>query len=421
MKFYSFLKVGGGFTVQDYAAIQHHTEGKWLDWDTKRPPTEFIELGGGDLQYERPDVWINPRDSVVVSVKAASVTVTDQFRMGCTLRFPRFKRLRMDRDWSTALSVQEFTDLKNRVEKETKEKEFQVETRRKKAKAEKKEIAIAGCDTVGVTPYGGPTTQAFEGMNFCIMTESLKPEKWPKGKLEQLVKANGGKIFQSPIAADDMICIAGKNVVKVASLIKSASMNIVKPVWLFDSLRQSKVDVGKPSSLLPLEKRHMFYVVPEEQENVDRNTDHFGDSYARDVDVDELRGLFDQTNGRVSEDFDTEEFLNDLGKHGDDFRGMRGWLFKDLRINLRFENENYSRKILTGNLLRFAGAEVTENMVDGSTTHILVEIDSPNLAILRQQISGWVRLPRIVTTQWVDDSWKEGTLLDEERYAPVEA
>src|SRR5947207_2930526 len=62
MKFRSFFRVGGGLTAMDYANIRHHTDGKWIDWDAKNPPTQFIELGGGSLQYEKPDVWIKPSD-----------------------------------------------------------------------------------------------------------------------------------------------------------------------------------------------------------------------------------------------------------------------------------------------------------------------------------------------------------------------
>jgi DNA ligase 4 len=419
MKFYSLLKVGGGFTAQDYSTIRHHTEGKWIDWDPKRPPTEFIELGGGDLQYERPDVWIRPTDSVVVSVKAASVTVTDQFRMGCTVRFPRFKRLRLDRDWSTALSIREFTELKDRVEEEIKDKKFQVDTGGKRAKRSKREIVIAGNDQVTKAPYAEPTTQIFEGLNFCIMTESLKPLKRMKGELEQLVKANGAKIFQSPAAVENMICIAEKRVVKVASLIKSGRTNVVKPAWLFDALMQSEADLWKPRFLLPFEKKHMFYVIPEDEAHVNQNTDPFEDSYTRDVDVSELRDLFEGIRGSSCKESDSEEFPMELGRYEQDFREMKGWLFRNLRIHLDFKSANDVRKTLTGILLRFAGAEIAEALADDGTTHILVDVGSPNLGIIRQQISRWVRLPRIVTIQWVDDCWNEGSLLDEERYSPV--
>lgn len=230
MKCYSFCKVGGGFTAADYANVRHHTDGKWIHWDPTRPPTEFIELAGGDAQYERPDVWIKPDDSVVVCVKAASISPTDQFRMGLTLRFPRFKRLRMDKDWKSALSVQEFLDLKSDVEKEQKDKEFKVEDRKKRTKrtTRKKPLTVAGYKEKETVDYQGPSGKVFDGLNFCkqdmpltillsltwvlvVMTEATAPQKKSKLELEKFVKANGGKIYQTNTAAPNTICIADRS------------------------------------------------------------------------------------------------------------------------------------------------------------------------------------------------------------------
>jgi DNA ligase-4 len=43
------------------------------------------------------------------------------------------------------------------------------------------------------------------------MTESVTPQRKCKGELEQMVKANGGKIFQTHTAASPMICVADKS------------------------------------------------------------------------------------------------------------------------------------------------------------------------------------------------------------------
>jgi DNA ligase-4 len=168
MKCFSFCKVGGGFSAADYANVRYQTDGKWQDWDSKKPPMDLIELAGGPLQYERPDVWIKPDESVVFSIKAASVGFTDQFRLGLTLRFPRFKGLRTDRDWKSALSIQGFINLKNNVEQERKDKEFTIDTRRKKvSRKRKKGLAVAGNDDAFLTPFAGAATEIFEGLDFC--------------------------------------------------------------------------------------------------------------------------------------------------------------------------------------------------------------------------------------------------------------
>lgn len=431
MKCYSFFKVGGGFKVEDYANIRHHTDGKWIDWDPKHPPIDFIELGGGDLQYERPDVWIKPNDSVVVSVKAASVSISDQFRMGITLRFPRFKRLRMDRSWDSALSIQQFMELKARVEEESKRKEFKVDTRRKATKRAKKEIVIAGNDQLLKTPDAGPKTEVFKGLNFCIMSEGLKPHKKSKAELEQLVKANGGKIFQSPTAVDNVICVADKRVVRVASLIKSGQVNIVRPAWILDVLAQNEADYGKPGLLLPYEMKHMFFIMSVDEERVQKNVDEFGDSYARDVGVNELRDILENMAEESGSRHDADGIFEELRDHGHGMKEVKGWLFKGLRIHLNFESKLNTdqallkmggqdlRMRLASNLVRFTGGDIVEDLEDESITHVVIDTGSQSLSIVRENISKRRRPPRLVIPDWVEESWEEGTLLDEERYAPV--
>jgi len=229
-KCFSFFKVGGGFRAEDYAEIRHRTEGKWIEWDQKNPPSKYIELGGGELrQYERPDVWIRPKDSVVVSVKAASVGPSDQFARGFTLRFPRFRRLRLDRTWDTALSLEEFQELKERVDEESKEKAMTVEDRkRRNPKRVKRELTIAGEDAT-VAEFKGEMTNLFEGLDFCVLSEALRPYKKTKAQLEAIIKENGGTVLQRAVPGTNMVLIGCKKVVKVASLIKGGAVDIIRP------------------------------------------------------------------------------------------------------------------------------------------------------------------------------------------------
>ena len=227
MKFHSFFKVGGGLRAADYAAIFNKTHGKWKTWDRKKPPTEFVELEGGKLQYERPDEWIRPDESVVLEVKAASINPTHSFRAGFTLRFPRFMKLREDKDWNSAMSLQDFMEVKSNIDTKNKEKELKVDDFRKKRQrtTAKKPLKVVGGGDDFVLPYDGAPTDVFKGLNFCelfqslsqagsdivvIMTESPKPNKKSKEELQQLVKANGGSYFQTFDARPNTICIADR-------------------------------------------------------------------------------------------------------------------------------------------------------------------------------------------------------------------
>lgn len=43
------------------------------------------------------------------------------------------------------------------------------------------------------------------------MTDSLEPQKKSKAELEQLIKANGGKIYQTSTAAENTLCVADRS------------------------------------------------------------------------------------------------------------------------------------------------------------------------------------------------------------------
>lgn len=45
--------------------------------------------------------------------------------------------------------------------------------------------------------------------------------------------------------------------VKVASLQKGGEVNIVRPSWLLDCVKQNEVDCGLPDFLLPFENRYV--------------------------------------------------------------------------------------------------------------------------------------------------------------------
>lgn len=424
---YSFFKVGGGFTAADYAEIRHRTEGKWMDWDPRNPPSDWIELGGwtSNRQYERPDVWIKPENSVVLSVKAASTQKSDQFRTPVTLRFPRFKKLRTDKSWKEALSLQEFMTLKDRAEEEKRDKQdkkFTVDEERRKRsnRKRKRELVIQGQEETFHVPYAGPATGVFDGLSFFVMTEAQKPLKKSKAEIEQFIKANGGSIVASE-KDSKTILIADRNLVKVASLRKRDQRNIFRPSWLFDCVKQSEQDVGRKSLLLPPEPQHLFHITTADAGRYDANVDEFGDSYARDVTPEELLVLFQRMrangvngSGRDSgRDSGTYELIDQLKQHDHAVDSVRGWLFHGVVAYL----ETVSAE--TRRLLEFAGGRETSTLRDSKITHVVLSEHSGKLKDIRRAVSSKNPQPRIVTTNWVVDSWREKTRLVESVSATV--
>ena len=435
MKFKSFFKVGGGFTSTDYAAIRHKTDGKWRKWDPRNPPTKYIELAGGPLQYERPDEWILPSDSLVVEVKAASVAATDQFKMGFTLRFPRFKKIRNDRDWDNALSTSDFTSLKNNAEREGKEKQFKVDDNRRKRQriTKKKPLTVLGNEVSYDDKDTAETSRIFEGFTFYIMTGAQKPIKKSRTELEHLAKKNGAKLVQN--ASQPLtVCIGDQRTVHVAAAIKRATKNIIRPSWLLDTIAQNEIDgVNSPPLPLPYESpRHMFFATEDFELQNEKAVDDFGDSFARDVSVDELRSIFDAMPTKSDGgDFDAAKFREGLGAQQHDLGQLSGWIFEGLIIytedDMTPENVIFLRQKDPAfrfqqacRTARFAGAAITSDLGVKGITHVLVRgQDKMALKTLREKISHFKRIPRLVTIEWVEQSWHEKTLLDEEKFAPV--
>lgn len=416
----SFFKVGGGFSREDYASIRGRTEGKWKDWDQRRPPP-IIELGGHEQnrQHERPDQWIHPSDSVVLECKAASVETSDKFRLGLTLRFPRFKQLRTDKKWDQALTINEFFEVKAAAERQRdeKDKEFKIEqSRRKKARTDKKSLVVAGNDTV-TTPYAGPESKLFDGLNFYIMTDQVTPIKKSKAELEALVKANGGKIVQRDSSAENLIIVADKRLVKVSSLEKRDKNNIVKPIWIQDCIRQHEADVGAIPYLLPFEaNRHMFYLLAADQEQYEENVDEIGDSYARDItNVDEMREILKNMPKKFDKSFESQTFLNQLEDHSRSFDYLKNYKFRNTKVAFAKGEESTWRMEtqLAKNYIRFGGGAVADSEDEEGVTHIVTPKGENRAGIRQGKVTG---LARMVGFGWVAKCWEEGTLLDEERF-----
>jgi DNA ligase-4 len=428
MKFHSFCKVGGGFRAEDLANIKHHTDGKWKDWDPKHPPTQYIELAGPNSQAERPDQWILPSDSVVVEVKAASVGDSQSFRTGFTLRFPRFKKLRMDKNWETALSRDEFLLLKSRAEVEAKEKQMTVDNSRKRiSKRLKKEVVIAGNDSKVKTPYAGPQTKIFEGLNFCVLTEMTKLVKKNKAELEQIIKSNGGTITQNP-RLENVFCIGEKRNLKIVSLIKADNISVIKPIWILDAIKQAEEDgPGKERYLIPLEPTHMFHMRPDMQEEIEGHVDVYGDSYTRDVTGKELKRILDEMVHPKGTFFSPNAYLVELEKHGEGIGEMPGSLFQGCKawfapVNQAKppDNQEHLEHRIQHARFSFAGGRIAESEEDEDVTHFVAVDDSSESARkLGAIIAGLGRrkIPRVVKWTWLRDCWVEKTLLDEERYA----
>lgn len=464
-RFWSFFKVGGGITANEYAQIAHRTEGKWNKWDRAKPPRRYIELAGGDRQFECPDEWIRPEESFVVEVKAASVAGTEQFRVGCTLRFPRFRKIREDKNWQTALSLSEFRELQTEADHEVQVKQMEVEAGRKRIKRQKKEITVLGAGGGGgaddeakflpqpPVPAAVSSKPLFAGRAFYVLSESLTPEV-PKTAIEATIKAHGGAIFQNETATPNITVLGERNTVKIAALKRRGTTDVIRPKWIFDCIAQHQRDGGSENYLLPLEPAYLFYATPPTATRAATAVDAFDDSYARDTDVDELRARLESMPPPQDSDGDVEAAAKEfrdaeaLTETDGALDRLPAWMLKDARVYVDPALPSSSSSRVLRNLIGFLGGHVVDTLDQAQRlTHVLVDDpEDGRLKEIRALLASWYvvppaggededgdgdengvadgmyrngKIPRVVTAAWLEQSFENKTLLDEERFGPV--
>lgn len=423
-KFYSFFKVGGGIKGEDYAEIQRLLpEEKWRDWNPKHA-RRYIELAGGERYLEKPDRWIRPSESIVIEVKAASVEDSNSFSARKTLRFPRFRSIRTDKEWTDALDIDQWNEIRYQIkEEQNRKQEIQLENMKKKrgAKRHKSGLTVAGSnDAVTIEK-----SKLFEGKLFYVEAGSTDLDMTEK-EIQNIVKENGGSIvFQAPMVAEgSAIALADRKNMKIEALLKVEGVSfVISPKWVLDCIKQQ--------SLAPYEDEHLYLAPDDMRALAAENTDQYGDSYCRDLDADEMEKLFARMKeDRMSDDgpgdFDRNAFYDQLEEHGHELPRSRGYVFRRCRVYLA-QVEGQENPLTTARLeawVRFGCGEVADDLDDGVVTHVVVVSlgDETGAKKVADEINTRVskredlKRPYVVTEKWMEKCWEEETLVAEEPY-----
>jgi len=182
-----------------------------------------------------------------------------------------------------------------------------------------------------------------------------------------------------------------------------------------------------------MEPEHMFYTIEDDKEMIEGNVDEYGDSYCRDVTAQHLRKVFNDMP-KLEKNVEGASLLSHFHDRDAGLVDLPGWMFRGAAVFLDQANSKSETGPLfhgeeslaplrdaeldaAGMVLKFAGGRVVEWLEDHATTHILVGKDRTRLKLLREAVSHRMPVARIVSVDWVVESFKEGTRLDEERFA----
>ncbi|KAK3736164.1 hypothetical protein QZH41_015551 [Actinostola sp. cb2023] len=478
-QFYSFCKVGTGYTINELRELGQKLKPHWQPFKTNKPPKNITLASGfkntGARHYpvrpappqeaqtfpfvsyvsEKPDVWIEPSKSKIVQIKATEIIPSQRFKAGATLRFPRLECIRDDKHWYDCMDLKELQRLRTIAQGKLTHQHTSTEDNTTQPSKKKRRLAPRAEQPRAVAAHFRPAdvssvtavSKLFDGKEFCIINGPTTHSKSHLEKkvvevriiphfpslafsfcppvifitVEPLVSDHlyGGTFTQNP-GPDTLCVIADRLNIRANNIIKDAKHDVVKACWLIDCLDQSK--------MLPWLPTHMLHSSPSTEMRFAMEYDCYGDSFTQDTTVESL--------GKVFKDFDKEENsthsitveeIADIEQryYPDDCPSIG--LFRRCRVFLdQYEDIDDPSTVikdcsleLTALELRFYSASIS-SLFDESVTHVVMdESDLSRLRELQNRMRTRHHKHHFVTKNWVLQSIAKGTLLQERLFAPL--
>ncbi|CUA67897.1 DNA ligase 4 [Rhizoctonia solani] len=250
----TFVRIGTGLSIEDYDWVNKK---KWIRMDKKAPPPHMKVSSSGKSE-DKGDVYLDPEDWFIISVKAASITVTDEFGTNLTMRFPRCKTIRRDLAVDDCLTWSELRELHGGKRKDSDDR--QGTHKRRKIGGRKPTTLSASHQATNVKGVE-VLSNLFEDMRFLVIPDLASNNLVSKAVIEKLIHQHGGDFTQVMQGDNTLTVVYGgtKLVPQVKRIMKREDMDILKPQWLTDS-----IDKGR---LVPLQAKYYFFATREAQED----------------------------------------------------------------------------------------------------------------------------------------------------------
>ncbi|CAH7667372.1 ATP dependent DNA ligase domain-containing protein [Phakopsora pachyrhizi] len=228
-KYKSFCNVGNGITFEETEQIMQRVEGKYFDWDLKdsnRNPVWF-EMGRKSSTMF-PDVWWNPEDAFLMTIKGSEILPSQAFGCKFCLRFPRSIRLDMLKSVDECLTYGEFLVIMN---KPVSNKLLSKHTRVRSTKRKHEELT----SSQPFPPSSSFTkSKLFNGIKFWVL-QGVEDDADSKSCLEMMVKFNGGTIIRNVPQSNDLCyCIALRKDFWDAEKAIKRDLDLIHPLWVID-------------------------------------------------------------------------------------------------------------------------------------------------------------------------------------------
>lgn len=226
----SFCRLGSGISRLARHEIDIRTSGKWRSWGDGVAAAQFIQLG--TAEYERPDKWIRPDESIVVTVKASAISHSNMYAAETGLLHPRLDRL-PDLEPAQALSKADVEAL----DPVRSVRNSMAASKPVKKRAGGQVLTVHGLHS-NVAMATPAENDLFGNKSFFIGAACDDPAL-SKDEMVTMVRKNGGIIsydsYKSDHALSDRITLLMSRRIQVTGKV------VIHPRWLVDCDKQQRV------------------------------------------------------------------------------------------------------------------------------------------------------------------------------------
>ncbi|CAK9273004.1 unnamed protein product [Sphagnum jensenii] len=285
-KFYSFCKVGSGLSGDESEHLVNKLKPYFrLDNEkNSKPPSFYVVTNSAK---ERPDVWIDqPDKSVVLQITSDIRTIRSEvFAAPYSLRFPRVQRVRYDKPWYDCLDIQTLVETVHSRDLSVGKPEVGnlPKGRAKKAmqvKPEVLQLLVPSHMMVTDVSHVKQGTLVFKGLIFYFINTSLE---YSIGELHKLVVENGGTFSMNLSKAVTHAIASQKKGIKYQAAANTG--DVIHDSWFLECIAKK--------ALLPLAPKYYLHMSKATKEKMKDDIDEFGDFYFVDVDVSDMKQLFE--------------------------------------------------------------------------------------------------------------------------------
>ncbi|XP_023828890.1 DNA ligase 4 [Salvelinus sp. IW2-2015] len=407
--FHTLCRIGSGYTMKELYDLGLKLAKHWKVYRKNDPPASIL------CGTERPEVYIDPCNSVIIQVKAAEIVSSDMYKTNCTLRFPRIEKIREDKEWHQCMTLAELDQFRNKASGKLFSRHLRIndndgpeKKKRKLPAAAKPKKAVGVIDHFKSQDLSGVTKERnmFEDVEFCVMNGN---EAHTKAELEKAVARCGGIVVQNP-GPDTYCVIAAVENMRVKNLISSDQHDVVWAAWLLECLDRKQV--------VPWQPCHMIHMSPSTKEHFAKEYDCYGDSYFVDTDEQQLREVF----GRIGRaDTLTAQCIAKLEERYS-WDDLPTSMFRPFRVYMdRYADIGDPKSIVPATCLdtralefRFHGGTVVQKLEEG-VSHVIV-VEETRVLALRTLRRLFTKKFKIVRESWVTESIKAGFLRNDNDY-----